>query len=126
MKTMTKFIIGLIAAMIVMPTAAPANNTTVFAIFDIRNKSDQCVSWQIPNSKNYGFLHPGESAVNRQERVGNAFSTATSVRIEATVQDCTTRRQIGPMRYDYIPVNSRSELSIHKQSPGVYIMRHGP
>lgn len=126
---MRKLICGLIAATILVPTAVSANNTTAYANFDIRNKSDQCVFWRLPTKKEgitQGTLRPGESAEKQFQIVGNAFGSATSVKIEAKIEDCATRNQIGPVRYDYIPVNSRSELSIHKLSNGSYIMRHGP
>jgi hypothetical protein len=127
-KFILTFIGGLIAAVILAAAAASANSTTAYANFDIRNKSDQCVFWNLPTKRDgtrYGTLRPGESSKEYQI-VGNAFGSATSAKIEAKIQDCGTHHQIGPVRYDYIPVNSRSELSIHKQSPGVYIMRHGP
>lgn len=125
---MKKFMFALFFLAFLAPTAAYSNATQVFVKFDIRNKSDQCVFWIFPNQKDgstQGYLKPGESAVNQSFRVGNAFGVHYSARIEATIQNCTTRQQIGPMRYDNVPSDAKSELSIHKAGNG-YIMRHGP
>jgi hypothetical protein len=124
-----KFLFGLLTLAIFAPIAAYSNTTTVYANYDIRNKSDQCVFFIFPNQKvgtTQGYLKPGESSGRHFVVVGNAFGVHYSVRIEATIQNCQTRQQIGPMRYDYIPSDATSELSIHGKSPGGYIMRHGP
>jgi hypothetical protein len=125
---MKKLIFSLAMLAFLAPVAAYSNATQVFVKFDIRNKSDQCVFWIFPNQKDgstQGYLRPGESAVNQSFRVGNAFGVHYSARIEATIQNCNTRAQIGPMRYDNVPSDATSELSIHGKG-GSYIMRHGP
>ena len=124
---MKRFFFAFLTLAFLAPTAAYSNTTQVFVKFDIRNKSDRCVFWIFPNQKDgstQGYLKPGESAVNQSFRVGNAFGVHYSARIEATIQDCATRRQI-VMRYDNVPADATSELSIHKQG-STYIMRHGP
>jgi hypothetical protein len=120
-------ICGLMAAMILAPVAASAAG---YATVDIRNKSDVCVFWQFPVAGGFvaepppkGMLRPGESAMSQSMHVGN---TTRSARLEAQPEECATHRKIGPLRYDNVPSRSHSELSIHKQSPGVYIMKHGP
>ncbi|MGB6984592.1 MAG: hypothetical protein WBD74_01310 [Candidatus Aquilonibacter sp.] len=121
---MKRLMLGLLTLAFFAPTAAYSHE--VFARFDLRNKSDQCVVWFLPKEKNIqGYLKPGASAY-RSVPVHTEVGVHYSVRIDATIEDCKTGKQIGPSRYDYIPGDANSELSIHKQSPGVYIMRHGP
>lgn len=120
---------ALIAAAILVPTAASAGHLN----YDLRNKSDRCVRWYIEptihvrGAQTHGFLAPGESYSGRVNDIHWTENPGFNYKILAQFEHCQgTHDRIKPDRYDYIPFNGTSELSMHKQSEGVYIMRHGP
>lgn len=119
---MQKFIFALIAATILaqIPIASQAGSVNAIATLDLRNKSDQCVWWNVPGERN-DALRPGQSTVISVM----SASYSSSRQVIAKIVNCSNNQLIVE-RYDYIPISGRSELSIHKLSNGSYIMRHGP
>ncbi|MGB6984593.1 MAG: hypothetical protein WBD74_01315 [Candidatus Aquilonibacter sp.] len=118
---MRKFIFGLIATAMLaqLPVPSQAGNTFEEAKVDLRNKSDQCVSYDVPGTRERGFIESG----------GYAYVYVRSLltsnwKITAKIVNCSTRALIIE-RYDYFPASGRSELSVHNQG-STYIMRHGP
>jgi len=94
-----------------------------YTLWDIRNKSDQCVVWKLPEFSSIGGeLHPGQTYEGKRSLRTELHA---SIKVTAQVEDCRTQDQIGVERYDYIPIYGHSELSIHG-AKGNYIMRHGP
>lgn len=124
---MRKFIFGLIAAAILAPIPVPTQAWSVNAIatLDLRNKSDQCVWWNIPATTATGEKYSGEVKAGQSSVISvMSGSTSSSRRINAKIINCSNNQLIIE-RYDYIPISGRSELSVHKQG-STYIMRHGP
>ncbi|MGB6984594.1 MAG: hypothetical protein WBD74_01320 [Candidatus Aquilonibacter sp.] len=120
---MQKFIFGLIATAILaqIPVPSQAGSVNAIATLDLRNKSDQCVWWNIPNKDRLqGEVGPGQSTVISIM----VASYSSSSRINAKIVNCGNHQLIVE-RYDYVPISGRSELSVHKQG-NTYIMRHGP
>jgi hypothetical protein len=124
---MRKFILALIAVavLVLAPTLSQAGSVNAIATLDLRNKSDQCVWWNIPSTTATGGnlsgdVKPGQSTVISVM----SASYSSSRRINAKIVNCSNNQLIIE-RYDYIPISGRSELSVHGQG-GSYIMRHGP
>jgi hypothetical protein len=125
---MQKFIFGLIAAAILVagPMPSQAGSVNAIATLDLRNKSDQCVWWNIPattatGSNLSGDVKPGQSTVISIM----SASYSSSRRINAKIVNCSNNQLIIE-RYDYVPISGRSELSVHGNQSSGYIMRHGP
>ena len=118
---MRKFVLALIAVAILAltPALSQAGSVNAIATLDLRNKSDQCVWWNVPGERN-DALKPGQSTVISVM----SASYSSSRKVIAKIVNCSNNQLIVE-RYDYIPISGRSELSIHNQG-GTYIMRHGP
>jgi hypothetical protein len=123
---MQKVIFSLIAAAVLVAAAAKPGQTAGSSL-DIANKSDKCVNIDIMYVNNSGvedhhrtFMKPGET---RHVYIWPQ-GTHGSPKVVADIEHCDSRQMI-VRRYDYIPNQGASQLSIHNQGATV-IMRHGP
>jgi hypothetical protein len=124
---MQKFIFSLIAAAILaqVPVPSQAGSVNAIATLDLRNKSDQCVWWNIPATTATGQTLSGDVRAGQSTVISvMSASYSSSRRINAKIVNCSNHQLIVE-RYDYVPISGRSELSVHKQG-NTYIMRHGP
>jgi hypothetical protein len=123
---MQKVIFSLIAAAVLVAAAAKPGQASGSQL-DIANKSDKCANIDIKYFNNSGvedhyrtFLKRGES---RHVYIWPA-GTHGSPKVDADIEYCDSRQLI-VRRYDYIPNQGASQLTIHNQGTTV-IMRHGP
>lgn len=126
-RLMHKFIFGLIAAAILaqIPVPSQAGSVNAIATLDLRNKSDQCVWWNIPATSATGSNLSGDVKPGRSTVISiMSASYSSSRRINAKIVNCSNNQLIIE-RYDYVPISGKSELSVHNQG-STYIMRHGP